>query len=67
MRAEERNEQENGGERLDAAAGGTAGGGAPSFAAASLRDALAAYGRAAGAVSVPAAEIDQPRIQALIA
>ena len=67
VRAEKRDEQEDGGERLDGAAGGTAGGGAPSFAAASLREALAAYGRAAGAASVPAAEIDQPRIQALIA
>ena len=65
--AEERNEREDGGERLDAAAGGTAGDGGPSFAAASLRDAIAAYGRAAGAASAPAAEIDQPRIQALIA
>ncbi len=44
-----------------------AGGGAAGFAAASLRNALAAYGRAAGAASVPAAEIDQPGIQALIA
>ena len=67
VRAEKRNEQEDGGEGLDAAAGGTAGGGAPSFAAASLRDALAAYGRGAGAASAPAAEIDQPRIQALTA
>ena len=67
VRAEKRNEQEDGGGRLDAAAGGTAGGGAPSFADASLREALAAYGRAAGAASVPVAEIDQPPIQALIA
>ena len=66
-RAEKRNGQEDGGERLDAAAGGTAGGGAPGFAAASLRDAFAAYGRAADAASTPAAEIDSPRIQALIA
>lgn len=66
VRAEKRDEQEEAGEGLDAAAG-TAGGGAPSFAAASLRDALAAYGRAAGAASAPAVEIDQPPIEALIA
>ncbi|MEE9196094.1 MAG: hypothetical protein V3U44_09650, partial [Alphaproteobacteria bacterium] len=65
VRAEKRNEEEEAGEGLDAA--GTAGGGAPSFAAASLRDALAAYGRAAGAASTPAVEIDQPPIEALIA
>jgi hypothetical protein len=65
VRAEKRNEEEEAGEGLDAA--GTAGGGAPSFAAASLRDALAAYGRAAGAASAPAVEIDQPPIEALIA
>lgn len=65
VRAEKRDEQEEAGARLDAAAGGTAGG--AGFAAASLRDALAAYGRAAGAASVPAAEIDRPRVQALVA
>ena len=67
VRAGKQNEQEDGGARLDAAAAGTAGGGAPSFADAGLREALAAYALAAGAASVPAAEIDQPRIQALIA
>ena len=62
VRAEERIEQEGGGERLDTAAGDAA-----SFAADSLRNAIAAYGLAAGAASQSAAEIDQPRIQALIA
>ena len=62
VRAEERIEEEGGGERLDAAAGDAA-----SLAADSLRNAIAAYGLAAGAASQPAAEIDQPRIQALIA
>ncbi len=62
VRAEERIEQEGGGEGLDTAAGDAA-----RFAADSLRNAIAAYGLAAGAASQSAAEIDQPRIQALIA
>ena len=62
VRAEERIEQEGGGEGRDTAAGDAA-----RFAADSLRNAIAAYGLAAGAASQSAAEIDQPRIQALIA
>ncbi len=67
VRAEKQKEQSETGERRDAATGETAGDGASNFAAASVREALGAYGRIAGLLSGLGGGGDGPRFQVLIA